>query len=103
MAQFCVEIPDDKIEMVIASMCGQYKYKEQVLNPEFDRSQEEDPLTNPKFIENPEKPYMFVNRITREWIVNNVKTYQSKLAAESARKAAAAAASVNIIDPHQTG
>ena len=99
MAQFCIEIPDDKVAAVMSAMGAQYGYKSEIPNPNFDRSAPEDPSTNPSTIVNPEILTVFVNRITREWITNNVKAHNAKVAADAARQAAIDATDLNITDP----
>lgn len=99
MAQFCITIPDDKLQEVLTAMGAQYGYQEQVANPDFNRNIAEDPVTNPSQIPNPELLTVFVNRITREWITNNVKAYNSKIASAAAKKAALEATDLNITDP----
>ena len=51
MAQFCVEIPDDKLNEVLTAMGAQYRYQETVTNPDFNAELPEDPDTNPSTIE----------------------------------------------------
>jgi len=99
MAQFCIEIPDDKVDAVMTAMGEQYGYKAQITNPNFDFLVPEDPLTNPERINNPETLYQFVNRMAREWITSNVTAYNAKVAADNARKAAIEATNLNITDP----
>lgn len=67
MAQFCVNINDDQVALVIGSLCALYKYVEKVPNPnpydhpnpDFDPTQEEGPdnlrsipqlLPNPNYV-----------------------------------------------------
>ena len=99
MAQFCINIPDDKLNEVLNAMGEQYGYKAQIPNPDFNRGIPEDPVTNPSQIANPEILTVFVNRITREWITNNVKAYNAKVAAAAAKQAAIDATDLNITDP----
>lgn len=180
MAQFCVIIPDEQIELVISSMCGAFGYQPLVANPDpanhpnpdFDPTQPVGPdnlqsipptVSNPDFdpnfpdgmvsnpetipnpdfnselpagednpmsipnpdydsekppywsnfstianpdynppvqVLNPESPPQFVNRITRQWLSENVRAYQAQLAAEAARLAAINATQVEILDPY---
>ena len=85
MAQFCVEIPDDKVEQVLNAVGAQYRYQVTVPNPET--------------ITNPENIAQFVNRKTREWLIENVKAYNAKVAAAAARDAALSAVDFDITDP----
>ena len=76
--QFCVDIADDDVERVITAMCANYKYKVEVPNPNFDPELPEDPDTNPRNIPNPETSYQFVNRMGREFLMNNTVAYELK-------------------------
>ena len=98
MAQFSIEIPDDQLTEVLNAMGAQYGYQAQVPNPSFD-SQLEASESNPLFIDNPEILSVFVNRITREWIENNVKAHNAKVAAAAAKQSAMDATNLNITDP----
>ena len=102
MAQFCVEIPDDKISEVLNAMGSQYRYQAEIANPDFDDQLPVDPVTNPQTITNPETIAMFVNRKTREWLIENVKAYNAKIAAAAARQAALDAVNIDITDPQIT-
>jgi hypothetical protein len=102
MAQFCVEIPDDKINEVLNAMGSQYRYQAEIANPDFDDQLPVDPVTNPQTITNPETIAMFVNRKTREWLIENVKAHNAKIAAAAARQAALDAVNIDITDPQIT-
>ena len=65
MAQFCVGIADEQVQLVITSLCSLYKYVPIVPNPDpynhpnpaFDPAQEEGPdnlKSIPQFLPNPE-------------------------------------------------
>ena len=60
MAQFCVEIPDDKVVTVITSLCSLYRYQQIVSNPNYNPSLNDIPATIPnplyvsEFIANPD-------------------------------------------------
>jgi hypothetical protein len=99
MAQFCINIPDDKLNEVLTAMGAQYRYQATVDNPNFDPELPEDPDTNPSTITNPENLAQFVNRMTRQWIIENVKAHNSKQAAAAAKQAALDAVSIDITDP----
>ena len=99
MAQFCVEIPDDKVELVLNAVGAQYRYQVTVPNPDFDDQLPVDPDTNPETVTNPENIAQFVNRKTREWLIENVKAYNAKVAAAAAREAALSAVDFDITDP----
>lgn len=180
MAQFCVNIADDQIGLVISSMCGVFGYQAMVVNPnpanhpnpdfnpalpvgpdnlasipptlpnpdfdpnftdgmvynpeeipnpdynsELPTSEENSPtipnpdydpekapywsnfstIPNPDYnpptqVLNPETPPQFVNRMTRQWLAENVRAYQAQLAAEAARLAALEVTQVEITDPY---
>ena len=99
MAQFAIEIADADIMRVMTAVAANYKRQEMVDNPEFDDQLPEDPTTNPAQIENPETVFQFCNRIVRQFLSENVKAYEVRLAKEAAAAAAAAAASIEISDP----
>jgi len=99
MAQFCVEIPDDKLNEVLTALGAQYRYQATVTNPDFNAELPEDPDTNPSTITNPENLAQFVNRMTRQWIIENVKAYNAKQAAAAAKQAALDAVNIDITDP----
>ena len=99
MAIFSVEIPDDKVDLVLDSVSAMYRYQEMVTNPEFDDQLPEDEVSNPAQIANPETKAMFVNRMVRQWLGENVKAHASKMAAQAAREAALAANNIEITDP----
>ena len=96
--QFCVDIADDDVERVITAMCANYKYQSQVPNPNFDPELPEDPDTNPRNIPNPESRYQFVNRMGRDFLINNTVTYELKKEKEAVPKPPAP----NITDPQNS-
>ena len=69
------------------------------MGPDFDDQLPVDPDTNPETITNPENIAQFVNRKTREWLIENVKAYNAKVAAAAARDAALSAVDFDITDP----
>ncbi len=77
--QFCVDIADEDVERVITAMCANYNYKDTIPNPNFDPEQPEDPSTNPSDIPNPETRYQFVNKMGRDFLINNTVAYELKL------------------------
>ena len=99
MAQFCINIPDDKLDEVLNAMGAQYNYQAIVDNPDFDPELPEDPDTNPSTITNPGNLAQFVNRMTRQWIIENVKAHNAKQAAAAAKQAALDAVNIDITDP----
>jgi len=99
MAQHCIEIPDEHLDRVINAVANQYGYQPTVSNPDFDSKQLEDDETNPTTIPNPQTIDGFVNEIVRNFLIENVKAWESKQAAETARIAALDAIDINITDP----
>lgn len=99
MAQFCIEIADSQVSGVMEAMGGQFNYQEQISNPDFDSSQAVDESTNPLTIDNTETLNQFVNRMVREWVINNVTAYNAKQAAITARQDAIDSTSLDITDP----
>ena len=97
MAQFALEIADADVQRVMDAVAANYNYQTQVSNPDFDEELEENPLTNPRMIDNPENVYVFANKVVRKFLSDNVRAYEDKLAKEAA--AAAVDASVAISDP----
>jgi len=98
MAQHCVEIPDEHLDRVISAVANQYGYNPTVENPDFDHSLPEGD-GNPKTIDNPVSISQFANGIVRDFLINNVKAWESKQAAETARIAAIDAVDIAITDP----
>ena len=83
MAQFSVEIADADVGRVLTSLAANYRRPDQVNNPEFDPLQ---PVSedNPEMIDNPETIAQFGNRMVRQFLSDNVKAYEVKLAKEQA-------------------
>lgn len=98
MAQFSVEIADADIARVLDAVAANYSRQEQVINPDFNEALEESE-TNVRMIDNPETKSVFANRIVRNFLAENVKAYEVKLAKQAAIAAAEAAANVTITDP----
>ena len=98
MPQHCVEIPDEHLDRVISAVANQYGYNPTVENPDFDDSLPEGD-DNLKTIPNPVSIAEFANGIVRDFLINNVKAWESKQAAEAARIAAIEAVDIDITDP----
>jgi|TARA_R100000479_G_scaffold38979_1_gene17432 hypothetical protein len=77
--QFCVDIADSDVDRVITAMCANYNYQTEIPNPDFNPDLPIDPNTNPEKIANPETPYQFVNRMGRDFLINNTVAYELKL------------------------
>jgi hypothetical protein len=97
MASFAVEINDADVQRVMDAVCSNYGYESVIPNPNFDVGQEEDPVSNPRTIDNPENQFQFSNRIVRKFLSDNVKAHEVKVAKATA--AAAVNATVDISDP----
>ena len=98
MAQHCVEIPDEHLDRVINAIANQYGYSPTVENTDFDTSLPEGD-DNPTTIANPVTIGEFANGVVRDFLINNVKAWESKQAAEAARVAAIEAIDIAITDP----
>ena len=98
MAQHCVEIPDEHLDRVINAIANQYGHIPTVSNPDFDESLPEGD-DNPRTIANPVTIGEFANGVVRDFLINNVKAWESKQAAEAARIAAIEAIDIAITDP----
>ena len=79
MAQFSVEIADADVSRVLGALAANYNRPEQLPNPEFDPSQETSEA-NPEFIDNPETIAQFGNRMVRQFLAQNVKAYEVRVA-----------------------
>lgn len=98
MAQHCVDIPDEHLDRVINAVAIQYGYNSTISNPDFDSEQPESE-GNPVTIVNPVTIEQFVNKVVRDFLINNVKAYETKQASETARLSALEAIDVTITDP----
>ena len=96
MAQFTIEIADADVTRVLTSLAANYNRPAQVANPDFDESLEESE-TNVRMIDNPETVAQFGNRMVRQFLAENVKAYEVRLAKQQA--ADAVNAEVTINDP----
>ena len=98
MAQYCINIPDDHVDRVISGVANQHGYQATIQNPDFNELEEEDD-NNPRSLPNPETIGQFVNKVVRDFLINNVKAWESKQAAEVARVAAIEAVDIDITNP----
>lgn len=98
MAQYCINIPDEHIDRVISGVANQYGYQDTIDNPDFNELQDEGE-DNPRLLPNPETVGQFVNGVVRDFLINNVKAWESKQAAEVARVAAIEAVDIDITNP----
>jgi len=96
MAQFSVEIADADVLRVLGALAANYNRPEQLPNPDFDDSQEESD-TNVRMIDNPETLAQFGNRIVRQFLSENVKAHEIRVAKQQA--AQAVNSDITINDP----
>jgi hypothetical protein len=101
MAQFTIEIADADVNRVLEALAVNYNRPDQVANPYFDSTQGAS-QSNPEMIDNPETIPQFGNRIVRNFLAENVKGYEVRLAKQAAVASAEAADSVTITDPQAT-
>jgi len=85
MAQFAINIPDSHVGRVVEAMCSVYGYSDSIDNPNFDGSIPESEA-NPRAISNPESRGQFANRKVREFLIENVRAHETRLAADAARE-----------------
>lgn len=86
MAQFSLEIADADVSRVLEAVAANYNRPETV-------------FVNGEEVDNPESKAVFANKIVRNFLSENVKAYEIKLAKQAASEAAEAAAGVIITDP----
>ena len=86
MAQFSVEIADADIDRVLGALAVNYNRPDQVPNPDFDSNQEPSE-SNPEMIDNPETLAQFGNRMVRNFLSENVKAHEVRLAKQQAADA----------------
>jgi hypothetical protein len=84
MAEFKIEIADNDVERVLTSLAANYKRPLKI-------------TVNGEEVDNPETIHQFGNRIVRNFLTENVKAYEIKLAKEQA--AANLNTNVDIQDP----
>jgi hypothetical protein len=85
MAQFAINIPDDHVGRVVEAMCGVYGYSDYIDNPDFNSNAPESEV-NPRLITNPEGRGQFANRKVREFLIENVRAHETRIAADAARE-----------------
>lgn len=86
MAQFTIEIADADVNRVLGALAANYNRPDQVPNSDFDSSQEPSE-SNPEMIDNPETIAQFGNRMVRNFLAENVKAYEVRLAKQQAADA----------------
>jgi hypothetical protein len=98
MAQFTIEIADEDVARVLAALASNYNRPDKIPNPDYVFNPETGPSEeNPEQIDNPETIAQFGNRMVRNFLSENVKAYEVKLAKQQA--AAALNTDVAISDP----
>ena len=98
MAQYCIDIPDEHVDRVISGVANQYGYQQSIDNPNFNPLEDVSD-SNPETISNPQTKGQFVNQLVRNFLIDNVKAWESKQAADAARKAAIDSVDINITNP----
>lgn len=99
MAQFSIEIADQDVNRVLNAVAKNYNRPEKIPNPNFDPGRPENPGSNPRDIDNPESVPVFVNRIVRQFLTENVKAFEVKEAKRVAVEQANQNAHPDISDP----
>lgn len=98
MAQFTIEIADEDVARVLAALAANYNRPDQIPNPDYVFDPEVEPSQeNPEQIDNPETIAQFGNRMVRNFLAENVKAYEVRLAKQQA--AEALNTDVSISDP----
>tara|TARA_B100001939_G_C16866340_1_gene584279 strand:+ start:637 stop:936 length:300 start_codon:yes stop_codon:yes gene_type:complete len=97
MAVFSVQIDDADVARVLDAVAANYGRSDQIDNPDFNPELDEDPVSNPLQIDNPESKSVFANRMVRKFLSDHVAAYEVKLAKQQA--ANALNTNVNITDP----
>ena len=96
MAQFTIDIADEDVGRVLGALAVNYNRPDQVANPDFDPTQESSE-SNPEMINNPETIAQFGNRMVRQFLAENVKAYEVRVAKQQATDALNT--NVSISDP----
>jgi hypothetical protein len=84
MAQFTIEIADSDVERVLTSLAANYKRPQKI-------------TVDGEEVDNPETLSQFGNRVVRQFLSENVKAYETRLAKDQA--ASLVDTSVTIEDP----
>ena len=63
MATLSINIPDNKVSWLADGFAKRFGYSAQIENPAFDPDIAEDPVTNPRHINNPENKIAFAKRM----------------------------------------
>jgi hypothetical protein len=84
MAQFSVEIADQDVNRVLAALAANYRRPEKI-------------IVNGQEVDNPETIAQFGNKMVRNFLTENVKAYEIRVAKEQA--ANSVNTSVTINDP----
>ena len=96
MAQFSIAIADEDVDRVMDAIAANYGWSSTVANPNYNSSLETSE-SNPETIDNPENKYVFTNKVVRQFLSDNVASYEVRVAKESA--ANSVDINVNISDP----
>lgn len=96
MATFTIEIADGDVERVLAAVCSNYGWQEEVDNPDFNPDLAIDD-TNKLKIANPETKPQFANRMVRKFLSDHVVSHERRKAKEQALQSLNP--SISISDP----
>jgi hypothetical protein len=94
MAQFSIEINDADVFRVLNAVAANYGRPDHVENPNYNNPDMPD---EPPTIENPETKAQFANRKVREFLAENVRAYEIRLAKQLAEQSVNS--DITIIDP----
>jgi hypothetical protein len=83
MATITINIPTDKEQWVMDGLSIRYGYPLMVENPAFDHEVVEDPVTNPRTIDNPETVPEFCKRMIIYMIKSEANTGHNQVSQES--------------------
>ena len=73
------DFPAAFLARVIAAYCNDYRYQDQIPNPDFDPQQTEDPQANPATIANSETPAAFTKRMIVKEVKQRTLNYEIAL------------------------
>ncbi len=96
MAVFTIEIGDSDVERVLAAVCSNYGWQEEVDNPDFNADLPIDE-TNRLKVSNPEAKPQFANRMVRKFLSDHVSSHERRKAKEQAVQSLNS--SISISDP----
>ena len=92
---FSFQVAPNKLAAIRDDFCAQYGYPVTVPNPAFDPLLPVSP-TNSRTMPNPETPAQFMRSMVKEYIRGSVEAYRANRDADGARRAAIAAAKIEV-------